>query len=187
MIACATLLALSNLARNRQAPMSIDGTIPSIKLIRLGHYSPISDPQAEHHTSPVRKRVIGEHGTASVSLWFSARIADNSVEALIDRSIKRPIEQDVRYANITIIEGIGASQYGNGIVSARLAEAVLRDEKGCSSSVEHQAALGVSVSLPSVIGAAGVERVLMPQLSGEEQAALHTSAQHIADATARLR
>src|SRR6266446_7759026 len=129
MIACATLLALSNLARNRQAPMSIDGTIPSIKLIRLGHYSPISDPQAEHHTSPVRKRVIGEHGTASVSLWFSARIADNSVEALIDRSIKRPIEQDARYANITIIEGIGASQYGNGIVSARLAEAVLRDEK----------------------------------------------------------
>jgi len=37
MIACATLLALCILARNRQAPMSIVGTIPSIKLIRLGH------------------------------------------------------------------------------------------------------------------------------------------------------
>ena len=104
-----------------------------------------------------------------------------------DRSIKRRIEQDVRHANITIIEGIGASQYRIGIVSARLVEAVLRDEKAVLPVSSPQAAFGVSVSLPSVIGATGVERVLMPQMSGEEQAALHTSAQHIADATARLR
>jgi L-lactate dehydrogenase len=35
----------------------------------------------------------------------------------------------VRYANITIIEGIGASQLGIGMVSARIAEIVLRDER----------------------------------------------------------
>ena len=35
--------------------------------------------------------------------------------------------RDVRYANITIIEGNAASQFGIGIVSARIAEAVLRD------------------------------------------------------------
>ena len=35
----------------------------------------------------------------------------------------------MRYANITIIEGHDASQYGIGIVSARIAEMVLRDER----------------------------------------------------------
>ena len=39
------------------------------------------------------------------------------------------IEREVRYANIAIIEGIGASQHGIGMVSARIAEIVLRDER----------------------------------------------------------
>jgi L-lactate dehydrogenase len=38
-----------------------------------------------------------------------------------------------------------------------------------------------------VIGAACVERVLMPQMSEQEEAALRASAQHIADASARLK
>jgi L-lactate dehydrogenase len=133
--------------------------------------------------------VIGEHGTSSVFLWSSARIAGSSVEALVDRppETKERIERDVRQANIAIIEGIGASQYGIGIVSARIAEAVLRDEKVVLPVSSAQKAFGVSLSLPSVIGAAGVERVLMPQISQQEEAALRASAQHIADASARLR
>jgi L-lactate dehydrogenase len=43
--------------------------------------------------------------------------------------VREELERDVRYANITIIEGIGASQYGIGMVSARLTEMVLRDER----------------------------------------------------------
>ena len=31
---------------------------------------------------------------------------------------RRAVEHEVRYANISIIEGIGASQYGIGIVAA---------------------------------------------------------------------
>jgi L-lactate dehydrogenase len=133
--------------------------------------------------------VLGEHGTSSVFLWSSARIAGSPVETLLDRpaETKEQIERDVRQANITIIEGIGASQYGIGIVSARIAEAVLRDEKVVLPVSSPQEAFGVSVSLPSVIGAAGVERVLMPQMSRQEEAALRASAQHIADAAARLK
>ena len=43
--------------------------------------------------------------------------------------VRRSIEQEVRFANITIIEGIQASQFGIGMVSARIAEIVLRDER----------------------------------------------------------
>jgi malate/lactate dehydrogenase len=39
------------------------------------------------------------------------------------------IENDVRFANITIVEGIGASQYGIGMVCARISEILLRDER----------------------------------------------------------
>ena len=70
---------------------------------------------------------------------------------------------------------------------ARLAEAVLRDEKAILPVSIPQAAFGGSLSLPSVIEAAGSERVLIPQMSGEEEAALHASAQHIANASGRLR
>jgi len=42
---------------------------------------------------------------------------------------RRDIEHEVRYANIAIIEGIGASQHGIGMVSARIAEIVLRNER----------------------------------------------------------
>jgi len=43
-----------------------------------------------------------------------------------DDDFRATIEKEVRYANITIIEGIGASQYGIGMVCARIAEIVLR-------------------------------------------------------------
>jgi hypothetical protein len=44
-------------------------------------------------------------------------------------SCVRSWRKDVRYANINIIEGHDANQYGIGIVSARIAEMVLNDER----------------------------------------------------------
>ncbi len=38
------------------------------------------------------------------------------------QEFRHEIEREVRYANITIIEGIGASQHGIGMASARIAE-----------------------------------------------------------------
>jgi hypothetical protein len=78
---------------------------------------------------------VGEHGTSSVFLWSSARIGGMRVQDMLaERRIafdefRKAVEHDVRYANITIIEGIGASQYGIGMVAGRVAEVVLRDER----------------------------------------------------------
>ncbi|PYU09465.1 MAG: lactate dehydrogenase, partial [Acidobacteria bacterium] len=83
----------------------------------------------------VEAQVVGEHGTSQVFLWSSARIAGTSISGLLEHSgqtadaFRRSVEQDVRYANITIIEGTGASQLGIGMVTARIAEAILRDEQ----------------------------------------------------------
>ena len=74
----------------------------------------------------VEADVVGEHGTSEVLMWSSARVGTAPVLDLMERSggdrqeLRRAIEHDVRYANIAIIEGNQASQFGIGIVSAAL-------------------------------------------------------------------
>jgi L-lactate dehydrogenase len=55
--------------------------------------------------------------------------ADQAIASRDVAKVRQAAEQDVRYANITIIDGIGASQLGIGMVSARIAEIVVRDER----------------------------------------------------------
>src|SRR6266852_5778303 len=84
---------------------------------------------------------FGDHGTSEVFVWSSARVAGVPVFAALKQTnggrsevqrseaeLRATIEQEVRYANIAIIEGNQASQFGIGMVAARIAEIVLRDE-----------------------------------------------------------
>lgn len=130
----------------------------------------------------VEAQVIGDHGTSEVFLWSSARIGGVPLAHLLKKrgenlsDLRHSIEKDVRYANITIIEGHGASQYGIGIVSARIAEMVLTDERAVIPIGSFQERFGVTLSLPSVVGRAGVIRVFEPGLSDEEHSGLEKSA-----------
>jgi L-lactate dehydrogenase len=136
--------------------------------------------------------VLGEHGVSSVFLWSAARVGGRRIMDLLAEatptsdSTRQKIERDVRYANITIIEGIGASQYGIGMVSARLAEMVLRDERAVVPLGTYNAAFGVTLSLPSVVGREGVYRILEPEMSDIERKGLHRSADAIRTAVSRL-
>ena len=131
----------------------------------------------------VEAYVVGEHGTSSVFLWSSARIGGMDVAAALAQrgsdfdAFRRDVEQDVRYANITIIEGIGASQYGVGMVAARVAEAVLRDERAVFPVGSYNARYGVALSLPSVVGSQGVSETFTPEMSDDETRALEKSAE----------
>jgi len=100
--------------------------------------------------------------------------------------LQREIEDEVRYANITIIEGIGASQYGIGMVSARIAEIVLRDERVVVPIGAYSSKYGVTLSLPSVLGRDGVAQVLEPEMSDQERQGLERSAETIKKAVAHL-
>jgi L-lactate dehydrogenase len=65
----------------------------------------------------VQAMVIGEDGTSEVLLWSSA-VSGIPVLDLLGKDgpsieeIQQEIGNDIRYANITIIEGTGASQHG---------------------------------------------------------------------------
>lgn len=140
----------------------------------------------------VEAQVIGDHGTSQVFLWSSARIAGVPVTSLLRecgeglRQLRTKIENEVRHANITIIEGHDASQYGIGIVSARIAEMVLRDERSAIPIGSYQRDFGVTLSLPSILGHGGVIRVLQPDLSVDEREGLKRSAESLRDALERV-
>jgi L-lactate dehydrogenase len=121
----------------------------------------------------VEALVVGEHGSSQVLLWSSARVGGMPVAEVPRQSI----EQEVRFANIAIIEGTGASQYGVGMVCARVAEVVLRDGHAVIPVGSFNPAYGVTLSLPSIVGRAGVERILEPSMSEEEQEGLQRSAE----------
>jgi len=99
--------------------------------------------------------------------------------------LKQEIDNDIRYANITIIEGTGASQYGIGAVSARLAEAVLRDERAVLPVAAYAPRYDVTLSLVSVLGAGGVEQMHEPAMTSDERAALEGSAAALREAARR--
>jgi L-lactate dehydrogenase len=141
----------------------------------------------------VEAQVIGDHGTSQVFLWSTARIAGVPLAKLLQErreslaDLRAKVENDVRYANITIIEGHDASQYGIGIVSARIAEMVLRDERSAIPIGSYQQEFGVTLSLPSVVGRGGVTAILPPDLSAEEQDGLRKSAENLRAALQRVR
>jgi L-lactate dehydrogenase len=140
----------------------------------------------------VEANVLGEHGTSEVFIWSSAQVSGVQVlDALqeIDpggEELLRRVEQEVRYANITIIEGNQASQFGIGMVSARIAEIVLRDERIVIPIGSYNPKYGVTLSMPSVLGQTGIVRILEPAMSNNEQQALQRSAEALKAAAARI-
>ncbi len=153
--------------------------------IHLGRYF---DADAAY----VEAQVVGDHGTSQVFLWSSARIGGVLVSTLLKRrgetidALRERVEKEVRYANITTIEGHDASQYGIGIVSAHIAEMVLNDEHAVIPIGSLQKRFGVTLSLPSVVGRRGVIAVLEPEMSDEERQGLEKRVETLKAALASL-
>ena len=125
-------------------------------------------------------------------LWSTARIAGVPISTLIRErgetldSVREQIEKGVRFANITIIEGNDASQFGIGIVAARIAEIVLRDERAVIPIGSYHDGFGVTLSLPSIVGQSGVVRILEPEMSPEETEALQKGAANLKKSEDRI-
>jgi L-lactate dehydrogenase len=142
------------------------------------------------HPASVDARVIGEHGTSQVPLWSSARIGGSPIERALERrrpgtsleQLRENVERDVRYANITIIEGTGASRFGIGTVCARLSEAVLRDEHTVLPVAPYSERYRVSVSLPSLLTRDGAEHAFEPEMSQEEREGFERSVETLRQA-----
>jgi L-lactate dehydrogenase len=142
------------------------------------------------HPSAVDGWVVGEHGTTEVILWSSVRVAgaplaeargDHDRLGTLDE-LRERIEREVRFANITIIEGTGASQFGIGVACARITEAILRDERLVLPVAAYRERYGVTIALPTVLGRDGAARGFEPSMSEDERRAFERSAATLREA-----
>jgi L-lactate dehydrogenase len=130
--------------------------------------------------------IIGEHGDSEFALWSQARIGPvpldhwDAGDGPLARAELDSIAEEVMNAAYTVIAGKGATNYAIGLSGARIVEAVLRDEGAVlpvSSVLEgYHGISGVALSVPSVVDASGVRRVIEVPLADEERERLRTSA-----------
>jgi len=146
----------------------------------------------------VHAYVLGEHGDSEVLWWSGATAAGLPVTAMAEQcghpitdEIKKSIDNGVRNAAYTIIKGKGATWFGIGAGLARIVQAIAADEHVLLSvSAETQNIEGVgnvTLSLPRIIGKAGVVSTLHPRLNTFEHTALQESANILESATSGLK
>jgi L-lactate dehydrogenase len=138
----------------------------------------------------VHAYIAGEHGDSEIPLWSSASIGSVPLLAWdvpgrppLDAAAREDIHRRVVGAAGEIIRGKGATNYAVGLATARIVEAVLRDQRQVlpvSSLLDGQAGIAdVCLSLPSIVDRLGVELVLPGPLSEEEAEGLRRSAETV--------
>jgi L-lactate dehydrogenase len=141
----------------------------------------------------VHAYVLGEHGDSEVLTWSSGKVGGVPVEEFatqigrpITGEVKAKIDDAVRSAAYRIIEGKGATYYGIGAGIARIASAIGDDEGAVLTLSNIEGFKGVSLSLPRVLKANGIETTIQPMLSNKEEQALQRSAGILKEAAAEL-
>jgi L-lactate dehydrogenase len=127
--------------------------------------------------------VIGEHGDSEVVSFSTLRIGGLSLDSFARGHGGTDHERtasDVRDAGYRIIKGKGYTSFGVATAIVRICEAIIRDEHAVLPvSAMLTGEFGISdlyLSLPCILGEEGVVKVLTPELSDDEVAALLASA-----------
>lgn len=134
--------------------------------------------------------VIGEHGDSEVVAWSRVTVGVIPLEDFcraqnieLNETTRQEIEQQVRRAAYSIIEGKGATYYGIGSALARIVSAILDDQRAvltvCSPIPNIAGVPNVTLALPHIVGREGVLGTLPLPLSPVEETALQASAQII--------
>lgn len=148
--------------------------------------------------SSVHAMIVGEHGDSEFALWSSATIGQVNVaqwrdpegELVFTEDIRRQLEREVIDAAYAVIQGKGATNYAIGVAGARIVEAILGDQKAVlpvSTVLDNFHGISsVALSVPSIIGRGGVERVIDFPMNADEEHRLHASAETLRAAHVKL-
>lgn len=180
-------LKLSNFPKNRVIGT---GTVLDSARFRsiLGHHLGIS-PKSIH------ANVIGEHGDSEVLLWAGAVAGTSGIDRIarqlnikLDEKIKNRIDNEVRNAAYSIIDGKGATYYGIAAATQYIVKAISSDNHAILNiSSHHNTCLeketNICYSMPSIISKHGVETTLIPVMNETEQQALIQSAEKLTEYT----
>jgi len=137
--------------------------------------------------------IVGEHGDTELPVWSHANIGGMLLPeyyAVCEKDCDyendfKKIFEDVKKAAYKVIEAKGASYYAIGLSLVRIVKALLRNEHSVlpiSSLIsDYYGVDDICLSMPSVIGKKGVEKVLKLELSDIEQKQFQHSAKTLKD------
>lgn len=139
---------------------------------------------SEHcHVNPrnIHAYILGEHGDHEVTAWSLTTVAGVKFDDYCvfcgntckDTGFREDISKKVRNAAYEIIDRKGATYYAVGLGVARIVESILRDEHSIltvSTALNGEYGIkDVALSLPAIVGAKGIERVLDLDLAPVEE------------------
>ena len=135
----------------------------------------------------VHAYIIGEHGDSEIAVWSSANVSGIPLDDFCemrghynhDKS-QENIAEKVKNSAYEIIAKKRATYYGVAMAVKRICEAIIRDEKSILpiSSLMH-GEFGIDdvvLSMPSIVGANGIETKVPISLSEDEEINLKKSA-----------
>jgi L-lactate dehydrogenase len=134
------------------------------------------------HPGNVNALIIGEHGDSMIPVWSRASIAGIPLKEFpeYDEQEMADIFDMTRRGAAMVRVTKDSTQYATAMSVCRTVEAVLLDKKEVltvSTLIEDYCGIdGICLSMPSVVGANGVERVIPLQLSENEREQLIASA-----------
>lgn len=131
------------------------------------------------HPDDIRAYILGEHGDSQFPALSIAMSGGVRFAARHEERVRRRFDQAVRSGH-EVFERKGYTNFGIAMATAALVESVVRDDRRTYPvSTLIDGYLGVSdvcLSVPCIVGRAGVIRRLSPDLAPEEQDAFRHSA-----------
>ncbi|UWD35103.1 L-lactate dehydrogenase [Mycoplasma cottewii] len=134
--------------------------------------------------SSIDAYLLGEHGDSSVAIWSKANICDKPISDYIktnkiSQKELEEIEKEAIMMAYKIIHLKHATFYGIGACLARIATAVLKDEKVCLAvgaqlNGEYKNS-GLYTGVPAIVGANGWEKIIQWDINKKEQARFDSS------------
>lgn len=143
--------------------------------------------------------ILGEHGDSEFAAWSMAHIAGMKINEYCPNCMRcrewdkerNEIVEQVRNSAYHIINYKGATYYAIGLALVRIVEAIVRNQGSIltvSTVLNGEYGLSdVCLSVPAVVSKSGAERVLIANLSAEEQKLLSQSASVIKNAITELK
>ena len=184
------LMSLVALRASDMAPARVIGTGTLLDSARLRQ---ALATELNVSATSIEGFVLGEHGDSEVAAQSTVRIGGLPLEEYAGDEPRldfAALAATVRTAAYRIIEGKGYTSFGIATAIVRICEAIVRDEQSVlpvSAFVTGELGMAdLYISLPCIVGARGVERILSPDLPGGELAALHASAAALRSATEHL-
>ena len=134
--------------------------------------------------------IVGEHGDSELAVWSGANVSGLNLDDFcrlrgneLHESGRERIYREIRDSANEIIKRKGATYYGIAMAVGRIAECIVKDEHAVlpiSVALEGEYGLDrVALSVPSIVGKNGLEKILEIPLGESERTALNRSARQL--------